>query len=71
MIDFFNFVQLSSAKADNNTDPVVTWWWLRRREKRCQGKIKRGVHPFFRDILNSGAYIVSKELNQDPDSAVS
>jgi hypothetical protein len=25
------------------------------------------VHPFFSDKLNSGAYIVSKELNQDPE----
>jgi hypothetical protein len=25
------------------------------------------VHPFFRDNLNSGGYILSKELNQDPE----
>jgi hypothetical protein len=25
------------------------------------------VHPFFRDNLNSVAYIVSKEFNQDPE----
>jgi hypothetical protein len=25
------------------------------------------VHPFFLDSLNSGAYIVSEELNQDPE----
>jgi hypothetical protein len=25
------------------------------------------MHPFFLDNLNSGAYIVSKELNQDPE----
>jgi hypothetical protein len=25
------------------------------------------VHSFFRDNLNSGAYIVSSELNQDPE----
>jgi hypothetical protein len=25
------------------------------------------VHPFFRNNLNSDAYIVSKELNQDPE----
>jgi hypothetical protein len=29
------------------------------------------VHPYFRDSINSGAFIVSKELNQDPDSFVS
>jgi hypothetical protein len=35
-----------------------------RREDR---KKKHWVHPFFHDNLNSGAYIVSKELNQDPE----
>jgi hypothetical protein len=34
-------------------------------------KRKHWVHPFFLDSFNSGAYIVSKELNQDPDSFVS
>jgi hypothetical protein len=29
------------------------------------------MHPLFCDSLNSGAYIVSKELNLDPDSFVS
>jgi hypothetical protein len=29
---------------------------------------KHWVHPFFHDSLNSGADIVSKELNKDPDS---
>jgi hypothetical protein len=41
------------------------------RKKRGQRKIKRWMHPFFRDNLSSGAYIVSKELNQDPDSFLS
>jgi hypothetical protein len=47
------------------------WWWLRRRNKREQGKIKRLVHPYFRDNLSSGPYIVSKELNQDPEPFIS
>jgi hypothetical protein len=34
-------------------------------------KIKHWVHPFFRDDLKSGTFVVSKELNQDPDSFVS
>jgi hypothetical protein len=29
------------------------------------------VQLFFRDSLNSGAYIISKELNQNPDFFVS
>jgi hypothetical protein len=37
---------------------------MRREEV---GKEKLWVHPFFHDNLNSGAYIVSKELNQDPE----
>jgi hypothetical protein len=40
---------------------------LRRRERRRQDKRKHWVHPFFRDNLNSGAYMVWKELNQDPE----
>jgi hypothetical protein len=28
---------------------------------------KHWVHPFFRDNRSSGAYIVSKEINQDPE----
>jgi hypothetical protein len=32
---------------------------------------KHSVHPFFRDSLNSSAYIVSEELNQDQDSFIS
>jgi hypothetical protein len=31
-------------------------------------KRRHWMHPLFRDNLNWGAYIVSKELNQDPDS---
>jgi hypothetical protein len=31
---------------------------------------KHLVQPFFRDNLNSGAYIVLKEFDQDPDSFV-
>jgi hypothetical protein len=55
--------------SDNNTDPVIIWWWLRRSKRRRQEERKHWVHPFFRDDLNSGAYsyIVSKELNQDPE----
>jgi hypothetical protein len=34
-------------------------------------KRKHWVHPFFCDDLNWSAYIVSKELNLDPDSFVS
>jgi hypothetical protein len=34
-------------------------------------KRKLWVHPFFRDNLNPSAYIVSKELNQDPVSFAS
>lgn len=30
----YNFVHLSSAMADNNTDRVIMWRWLRRRVKR-------------------------------------
>jgi hypothetical protein len=51
----------------DNIDPAIIWWWLRRRKKRRQEKSKHWVNPFFRDNLNSGAYIVSKELNQDPE----
>jgi hypothetical protein len=53
--------------SDNNTDRVTIRRWLRRRKKRGNGKRKHWVHPFFRDNLSSGAYIVSKELNQDPE----
>jgi hypothetical protein len=31
------------------------------------GEKETWVHPFFRDNLNSGASIVSKELNQGPE----
>jgi hypothetical protein len=51
--------------SDYNTNPVIIWWWLRRRKKRGQEKRKHWVHPFFHDNLNSGAYIITKELNQD------
>jgi hypothetical protein len=40
-----------------NIDPVMIWWWLRWRKRIRQEKINK----------NSGAYIVSKELNQDPE----
>jgi hypothetical protein len=53
--------------SDNNVDPVMIWWWLRWRKRKRQEKRKHWVHPFFRDNLNSGAYIVSKELKQDPN----
>jgi hypothetical protein len=66
MIVIFNFMHFSSAMSDNNTDPVIIWWWLRRCKKRGQEKRKYWVHPLFRDNLNSGAYIVLKEPNQDP-----
>jgi hypothetical protein len=52
-----------SAMSDNNIDPVMIRWWLRR----CKRRRKHWVHPFFRDNLNSGNYIVSKERNQDPE----
>jgi hypothetical protein len=52
---------------DNNIDPVVIWRWLRRRKRRNQEKRKHWVHPFFRNNLNSRAYIVSKEFNHDPE----
>jgi hypothetical protein len=51
--------------SDNNIDPVMMWW-LRWRKRRRQEKRKQWVHPFCHDNLNKGAYIVSKELNQDP-----
>jgi hypothetical protein len=59
--------------SDNNIDSVVIWWWLRwlRRRKRRQEKRKHWVHPFFRDNLNPGAYIVSRELNQNPELFIS
>jgi hypothetical protein len=60
-------VQFFSAISDNNIDPVIIWCWFRRRKRRRQEKRKRWVHTAFRDNLNSGAYIVSKELNQDPE----
>jgi hypothetical protein len=53
--------------SDNNIDPVVIWRWLRRRKKRGNEKRKHWVHPLFSDNLTSSAYIVSKELNQDPE----
>jgi hypothetical protein len=52
--------------SDNNIDPVIIWWWLRRCKRRRQEKRKHWVHLFFRENLNSDAYIVSKELHQDP-----
>jgi hypothetical protein len=53
--------------SDNNTDPVIMWW-LKWHKRRRQKKRKHWVHSFFHNNLNSGAYIVSKELNQDPES---
>jgi hypothetical protein len=53
--------------SDNNIDDVTIWWWLRRREKRGQRKRKHWAYPFSRDNLYLGVYIVSKELNQDPE----
>jgi hypothetical protein len=70
VIEYFNIMQFSSAVSDNNTEPAIIWW-SRRHKKKGQGKIKHWVHPFFHDNLNSGSYIVSKELNQDPDSFIS
>jgi hypothetical protein len=40
-------------------------------KSRGQGKIKHWVGPFFRDNLNLGSLIVSKELKQNPDSFMS
>jgi hypothetical protein len=51
-----------SVMSDNNIDPVIIWWWLRWCTKR-----KHWVHLFFCDNLNSGADIVLKEPNQDPE----
>jgi hypothetical protein len=62
-----NFVHFSFVMSEINIDPVMIWWWLRRRKRRRQEKRKHWVHPFFHDNLNSRAYIVSKELNQDPE----
>jgi hypothetical protein len=62
----FNVVFFSSAISENNINGVIIW-----RKKRGQGKIKQCVHPFFRDNLNSDAYIVSKEFKQHPDSFIS
>jgi hypothetical protein len=53
--------------SDNNIDPVITWWWLRQHKRRKQAKRKHWVYPFFHNNLNSGAHIVLKELNQDPE----
>jgi hypothetical protein len=55
-------VRFSSAMPDNNINTVMIWWWLRQREKRGQWKRKHWMESFFRDNLNSGASIVSKEL---------
>jgi hypothetical protein len=52
--------------SDNNIDSIVIWWLLKQRKKRGNGQRKHWVHPFFHDNLNLGAYIVLKELNQDP-----
>jgi hypothetical protein len=56
-----------SAMSDNNIDPAIIWWWLRWHEKRGNRKRNNWVYPLFHDNLNPGAYIVSKELNQDPE----
>jgi hypothetical protein len=37
------------------------------RNKRGNGKRKHWVHPLFLDDFSSGAYIVSKKLNKDPE----
>jgi hypothetical protein len=60
-------MHLFSAVSDDNTDPVIILWWLRSQKRRQQEKRKHWVHPFFRDNLNSCAYIVLKELNHDPE----
>jgi hypothetical protein len=65
VIVIFDFVNFFPAMSNNNIDPVVIWWWLRQCKKRGNGKRKHWVHPFFHDNLNSGAYIVSKELSQN------
>jgi hypothetical protein len=54
--------------SDNNTDPDKICRWLRWHEKRGKKKgEKNWVNLFFHNNLNSGAYIVSKELNQDTE----
>jgi hypothetical protein len=50
--------------SDTNTDPAVMWRWVRCK-KRGQDRRKHHVHPFIHDNSNPGAYIASKELNQD------
>jgi hypothetical protein len=53
--------------SDNIIGPVIICWWLRWHKKRGNGKRKHWVDPFFCGNLNSVAYIVLKELNQDPE----
>jgi hypothetical protein len=45
-------------------------YYLNRKLNYNIRKRKHWVHPFILYSFNSGAYIVSKELNQDPDSFV-
>jgi hypothetical protein len=54
-------VHFFSGMSDNNIDPVIQYGGGR------DGVRKLSVHPFFRDNLNSGVYIVSKGLNQYPE----
>jgi hypothetical protein len=44
---------------------------MRQMLKYSIRKKERWMQPFFRGNLESGAYIVPKELNRDPDSFVS
>jgi hypothetical protein len=53
--------------SDNITHRVIIWRWLRRRKRGRQEIRKHWMHPFFPYNVNSGAHIVSKELNQNPE----
>jgi hypothetical protein len=61
---FRPFRALLFCKSDNNIDRVIIWRWLRGVRVDWT---EHWVPPFFRDNVNSGAYIVSKEFNQDPE----
>jgi hypothetical protein len=51
--------------SDNNTDPVLMFVMAEAAWGEEMGK--HWAYPFFRDNLNRYTYIVSKELNEDPE----
>jgi hypothetical protein len=51
----------------NKTEAVVIWWWLRWHKKRGNGNRRHWMYPLFHENLSSGASIVLKKLNQDPE----